>query len=174
MVEATEPEVGSDTGWLAGPVRANYSAEAEKFKGIFSTDNHHYPMGTGRLLAMGLKGIADAGRKNAGAASDDVRARNLLSISRSYDRVRTYVEKHAALAGATAAAGDEQARERLMTVARNCAALAAGPPSTFHQAIQLFWFALPLRNRAGSSTLGSVCTCSRVQTEGGGRARGGR
>jgi formate C-acetyltransferase len=113
-------------------------------------------MGTGQLLAMGLKGIADAARKNAGSASDEVRARNLLSISRSYDRVRTYVEKHAALARTTAAAGDEQARERLMTVASNCDALAAGPPSTFHQAIQLLWFALPLRNRAGSSTLGRL------------------
>ncbi|MCY2931198.1 MAG: hypothetical protein NTV86_17255 [Planctomycetota bacterium] len=151
---ATDPVI-PPAGILAGPLRRTELAPPPA-GWDWGDDNLHYPMDVGTLLQRGCTGIAATARANAANLAGE-QAHYLRCIARTLEAVTAFVAAHARLARdqADSAAGPE--RQRLHTIAAQCAALAAGPPRTFAQAVQLFWFVHSLRGAYNcSSTIGRL------------------
>ncbi len=154
-IEADLAGIGAtipSTGILAGPLRRAAPTGGTDW----GDDNLHYPMDVGTLLRLGCVGIAATARVNAAVQAGE-QAHYLVCIARTYEAVRAFVATHAALASERAAQAGGAERQRLQAIADNCAALAAGPPQTFAQAVQMFWFVHCLRGMFGwSSTIGRL------------------
>jgi pyruvate-formate lyase len=157
MLTETKVEItGADT-LLVGPKKLEPEKAAEMFPDGYGADNYHYPMGLKQLMELGLPGIAAKARATADTLDDDsVDKHYLLAIAGAYDAACDFVRRwaDAATDAADAATGDE--RLRLNTIAGVCRSLSENAPQTFHEAVQLFWFAFPMRNGAITSPPGRM------------------
>ena len=109
-------------------------------------DNKHFSMNMGVLLAKGFSGIAQDARRNAGSLTGE-EAHYLCCISDCYEAATEFVARHAEMAVLVARSSDGQSLERLNQIADVCRSLAVGPPESFREAVQLFWFAWNIRGR---------------------------
>ena len=103
--------------------------------------NPHDPPHYARLLRVGLPGIRDHARARTAHEIDPERREFLEAVAIAYDAACRYVAKHARRAAELAATErDPRRRGELEQIAAVCDELAAGPPSSFHAALQLVQF----------------------------------
>jgi formate C-acetyltransferase len=110
--------------------------------------NSHYPPGHELILRLGLPGIRDEARRRLQGESDPAKVDFLRAVEISYDAACQYVLDHARLADDLAACEAEpRRRAELERIAAICCELAAGPPTSFYAALQLFQFVRVLGGR---------------------------
>ena len=101
----------------------------------------HFPPSHATILSMGLAGIRDNAQQRAAQETDPDRREFLEAVVIAYDAACRYVERHARRASEMAAREtDPRRRDELGRIAAVCDELAAGPPSSFHAALQLVQF----------------------------------
>jgi len=157
MLAATPVEIGPE-GLLVGPAHCNCRAADRRmaeigFRGC--ADNQHFPMDVGNLMALGFAGIAARARANAARLGGE-RAAYLQAIAVCHASAAGFAGRHAEAAERLASEAEGPERDRLTRIATSCGALSTGPPRTFVQAVQLFWFAYVMRSGRGSSTIGRL------------------
>ena len=159
VLSATEPQLPSE-GILAGPKHLSELPYAEQMCADID-DNLHFPMDVGNLFSLGVTGISATARMNADSM-DHERSAILHAIAEVFEGMTDFICLHAHMAEtlmnessfADAAAED---RRRLFSIADNCRVLSQGPPKTFVQAVQLFWFVHCARSRGSyGSTIGRL------------------
>jgi len=140
---------------LVGPARLNHDVACKIVPGVWGADGYHCPLGTKQLMSLGLPGIAKTAASNAKKTSGFESA-YLKAIARCYRAATDFVASwaDAATAAADAAAGADHLR--LTRIAQSCRTLTAGPPDSFQSAVQLLWFALPMRNACLTSPPGRL------------------
>ncbi len=149
-IAATPPEIRPQ-GLIAGPMHRRTEQGTN-----WGSDNLHYPMDVRTLMRLGAGGIAATARANAADLAPE-QADYLRNIARVFDAVTSFMAAHAKTAQDQMAGATTVEHRRLKTIADNCTALAAGPPRTFAQAVQLFWFVHSLRGMSDvSSTIGRL------------------
>jgi formate C-acetyltransferase len=137
LLDASQLSIQDDEliigGCLATP------AEGSQFDlGIYDP---HYPPNYTRLLRVGLAGIRDHARARAAHETDPERREFLDAVAIAYDAACRYVGKHARHASEMAANESDPRRSReLARIAAVCNELSAGPPTSFHAALQLVQF----------------------------------
>ncbi|MEI6808042.1 MAG: pyruvate formate lyase family protein [bacterium] len=146
ILQSTEPVVHR-TGLLAGPVGLNFQKALEKLGDWpwLGDDNLHFPMNIATLLKLGFSGIETTARSNAKKLSGD-QAAYLLAIADTHKAAGLFIAAHAQAAESAAGSAGADA-VRLKRIAGSCFNLAQRPPSTFLEAVQLFWFAYVIRGR---------------------------
>jgi pyruvate-formate lyase len=109
-------------------------------------DNKHFSMNLGFLLVRGFTGIAGDARRSAKRVANE-EAHYLGCISDCYEAATECVARHAEMADLVARSSGGQSLERLKQIGDVCRSLAVGPPESFREAVQLFWFAWNIRGR---------------------------
>jgi pyruvate-formate lyase len=110
--------------------------------------NTHYPPGHEILLRMGLPGMREEARRRLRTETDPDKIDFMRAVEISYDAACEYVRKHARLADALAGSETDNLRiDELRQIAEICRELAAGPPTSFYAALQLFQFVRVLGGR---------------------------
>ena len=164
MINAVEMEIQDVDNDLIGPPRLKNEYKWNKQDEEHIVDSMHFPLGTGQLMLLGFRGIADAAAANS-KKTQGLESEYLSAISTCHNAACEYASKWAAAAKEAAAAAAESGisttsrqkdYDRLCRIAAACKALSQGAPKTFQEALQLFWFALPIRNAGSSSTLGRL------------------
>ena len=108
----------------------------------------HFPPGYPTLLRLGLPGIRDQARDRQEGETDPDRRVFLRAVEIAYDAACTYMARYAVLAADLAAAElDSVRRTDLDRIASACRELIAGPPTSFHTALQLVQFTRVLGGR---------------------------
>jgi formate C-acetyltransferase len=108
----------------------------------------HFPPGYPTLLRLGLPGIRDQARARLKGEADPDRAAFLRAVEISYRAACDYVGRYATFATDLAAAElDPARRSDLERIAAACNELVAGPPISFHAALQLVQFTRVLGGR---------------------------
>ena len=154
VLNATEPEIPFE-GILAGPKHLNELPNADEMCGGID-DNLHFPMDVGNLLALGVTGIVATARTNANSM-DFERKMMLYSIADVFEGIAAFIQRHAEKVETLMAGAPSGDRNRLGSIAENCRFLSQGPPETFAQAVQLFWFVHCARSRGQyGSTIGRL------------------
>lgn len=103
--------------------------------------NTHYPPGHETILNMGLAGIRDYARKRLETELDKEKREFLEAVKISYDSACKYVQKYADYLDKMALLETNPARkEELREISDICYELANDRPTSFHSALQLFWF----------------------------------
>lgn len=101
----------------------------------------HYPPGHAMLMARGLAGIRDRAHQKLETETDAARRDFLRAVEVSYEAACGYVARFAAHASDLAAKeSDPRRAAELERIAAVCRELAAGPPGSFHSALQLLQF----------------------------------
>jgi pyruvate-formate lyase len=137
LLEASEPFIQDDE-WIVGGCLAT-PAEGSQFD--LGQYDPHYPPNHANILRVGWAGIRDHAQERAEQESDPGRREFLEAVAISYDAACRYVAKHARRASEMAdRESDPRRRSELERIAAVCDELAAGPPSSFHAALQLFQF----------------------------------
>lgn len=156
MLDGVEIEIQEDDCYLVGPARLQNDHPWSKPDGERIDDNRHFPMGTGQLMSLGFRGIANVAAANS-QRTRGLESEYLAAIARCYRVASEYVAKWALTAKVAAknAEGQED-RDGLESISIGCESLAEDPPHSFQEALQLFWFALSMRNAGRSSTLGRL------------------
>lgn len=134
-----------ESGFLAGPI---YPVRPMIESGVwrkqsYGWDNSHFPLNYQLLMRDGIAGIV----RRAKAPHDglDVQQQEYRRlIADSWTAVGEYILRHADKAQALVVQHPEDA-ERLNRIALNCRTIVQGPPDTFEQGVQLFWFIWRLR-----------------------------
>jgi formate C-acetyltransferase len=151
---ATEPVIPV-AGILAGPLRRTETPDGSN-RLRWDADNLHFPMNVGNLLRLGPRGIARQAAANAAGLPAE-QANYLRAIAATYEAVCRFIAAHAEAAQGQMRGATTAERNRLETIAANCRAVSEGPPGTFAQAVQLFWFVHCIRGCHNlSSTIGRL------------------
>ena len=156
MLEETAISVPAEKDeHLVGPSNMNSKAASDRFPGVWGADGYHCPLGTKQLMELGLAGIAKTAATNA-AKLTGLESRYLAAIARCYEAASSYAAAWADAAAEAADAAVGEHRLRLTRIAASCRTLAEGPPDSFQSALQLLWFALPMRNASLTSPPGRL------------------
>ncbi|MCJ7548179.1 MAG: hypothetical protein MUQ30_00670 [Anaerolineae bacterium] len=103
--------------------------------------DRHFPPGYPTLLRLGLPGIRDQARSRLVGETSAEKRVFLRAVEIAYDAACAYVGRYAALAADLAVAEDDFTRRSdLIRIATACRELTAGPPTSFHAALQLVQF----------------------------------
>jgi len=137
LLETSEPFMQDDELIIGGCMAT--PAEGSQFNlGIYDP---HYPPNYARLLRVGLAGIRDHAQSRSAQETDLERREFLDAVAIAYAAACRYVSKHARLASEMAACEPNLRRcYELGRIAAVCHELAAGPPTSFHAALQLVQF----------------------------------
>lgn len=117
-------------------------------------DHKHYAFNHS-FLEIGLPAIVRETVENACKVTGTPSA-YLLAISQAYAAIVGYIERHAEKAAALASGATGKERERFLTIARTCSAIAVGPPGTFLEAVQLYKFMYRIRCAYHTATIGRL------------------
>ena len=103
--------------------------------------NSHYPPGHERILNMGLTGIRDYSRENLKDVTDPEKRDFFQAVEISYDSACRYVQKYADYTNEMLLLETNPRRkDELKKISDVCYEIATGRPTSFHSALQLFWF----------------------------------
>jgi pyruvate-formate lyase len=137
LLEASEPFIQDDEMIVGGGLVT--PEEGSEFN--LGHYDPHFPPNHAAILSAGLAGIRDSAQERAARETDPEGRGFLEAVAIAYDAACGYVEKHARCAAEMAAhETDGRRREELGRIAAVCHELAAGPPSSFHAALQLVQF----------------------------------
>ncbi|HGJ64910.1 TPA: hypothetical protein ENS27_05905 [bacterium] len=101
----------------------------------------HYPPGHELILNMGLAGIRDYAKDALLDETDPEKIEFLQSVEISYNSACQYVQKYADFMGdLSLKETDPKRKDELEKIAEICEELANRKPTSFHSALQLFWF----------------------------------
>ncbi|MHC4561874.1 MAG: pyruvate formate lyase family protein [Planctomycetota bacterium] len=140
---------------LVSPIRLNHDAANKLVPDTWGADGYHQSLGTKQLMELGLAGIAEMAERNA----EKVKGFNhhyLLGIARVYRRACQYCRDWADAAAEAADAAVDEGRLRLKRIESVCRSLAEGPPQSLHEAVQLAWFGMTMRNACLTSPPGRL------------------
>ncbi len=103
--------------------------------------NTHYPPGHELILNMGLAGIRDYARERLQYETDPEKIEFLESVEISYDSACKYIMKYADYTSDMyLLETNPKRKDELKKISDICYELAEGRPTSFHSALQLFWF----------------------------------
>jgi formate C-acetyltransferase len=137
LLEASEPFI-QDGELIVGGCLVTPEAGSDLNLGHYDP---HFPPNYETILGAGLAGIRDEAQTRAAQEIDPDRREFLEAVDIAYDAACGYVAKHARCAAEMAMGEtDGRRREELRRIAAVCDELAAGPPSSFHAALQLVRF----------------------------------
>lgn len=154
MLASTPVEMPGE-GVLVGPPHFNWQAADEKCGPSPCWDNLHAPLNAGQLLRLGFAGIAAQARANAARLTGEP-ALYLEAVARCHQSAADTAARYADAADFLQLKANGDPSRRVHRIATTCRALAQGPPRTFLQAVQLFWFAFAMRNRSFCSPIGRL------------------
>ncbi len=117
-------------------------------------DHKHYAFNHS-FLEIGLPAIVAETAANARKATG-VASQYLSAISDAYTAIIGFIQRHADEAAALAPQADGAERQRLEEMSRTCAAIAARPPETFLEAVQLYKFMYRIRCDYHTATIGRL------------------
>jgi len=124
---------------LAGVILAHLPGDRGSFP--LGEYDPHYPPGHIKLLRHGFAGIRDRAREKLEEETDPQKREFLESVAISYDAACRYAKRNADHARELAEdENDEQRKEELQQIANVCDEISAGAPTSFHAALQMFWF----------------------------------
>ncbi|MBN2389468.1 MAG: hypothetical protein JXR84_02010 [Anaerolineae bacterium] len=137
ILEASEPFIQDDEliigGCLVTPEEGSTFALGHY--------DPHFPPNYATLLRVGLAGMRDHAQERAAKETDPEKREFLEAVAIAYEAACGYIKKHARLADEmTSRETDPCRKEELKRIATVCEELAAGPPSSFHAALQLVQF----------------------------------
>ncbi len=102
----------------------------------------HYTPDFGVILRKGIGGIlAEAEERKKDPSLLPINREFLDSVTVAYEGLRGWILRYAAEAVSLAEAEQGIRREELLTIARICEKISNDPADTFHEAVQLLWFA---------------------------------
>jgi len=137
---------------IAGPtlIRNEYR------EALRHNDNLHFPMGTA-YLEYGVPGVAALARQTLASCESD-RQRGLLSgIAAACDEIAAWFARYVpALDRQIASAETTSEKSRLSIMRENMAALSAGRPQTFPQAVQLMYLMWRLHCAEANGSIGRL------------------
>jgi pyruvate-formate lyase len=137
LLDSSQPFIQDDE-LIVGGCMATPTEGSQFDLGIYDP---HYPPNHARLLRVGLPGIRDHAQERAAQETDPERREFLDAVAIAYDAACRYVSRHARRASEMAARErDPRRRRELEQIAGVCDELAAGPPTSFHAALQLVQF----------------------------------
>ncbi|MDP6115379.1 MAG: pyruvate formate lyase family protein [Planctomycetota bacterium] len=137
VLDASSPHI--EPNQLIAGVAIARPAEGSNIE--FGHYDGHYPPGHANLLAWGWPEVRDRARRQLEAETDPDKRDFLEAVAISYDAAIRLAERYAAHLNELAGNTDEPERRRDLTrAAAACTELAAGPPATFHGALQMQWF----------------------------------
>ena len=137
LLESSQPFIQDDE-LIVGGCMATPTEGSQFDLGIYDP---HFPPNYARLLRAGLAGVRDHAQSRAAQETDPERREFLDAVAIAYDAACRYVAKHAQRASEMAAGERDPRRSReLEQIAAVCHELAAGPPTSFHAALQLVQF----------------------------------
>ena len=145
------------TGRLAGAneySRADDEALLGESPAWASGDHKHYAFNHS-FLQTGLSGIVAETAANA-RKTTGLESQYLAAISDTYSAIIGFITRHADVAAQLAAQAEGPEPERLTTMSRTCAAIAARPPETFLEAVQLYKFMYRIRCDYHTATIGRL------------------
>ncbi len=152
-----KPVAIPDTGRLAGA--DEYSrAEDEALLGEspdWAAGDHKHFAFNHSFLQVGLPAIVAETAANSEKVSG-VESQYLAAISDTYTAIIGFIQRHAEAAAEQAAQVDGAERERLLTMSQTCSAIAARPPETFLEAVQLYKFMYRIRCDYHTATIGRL------------------
>jgi len=154
MLDAT-PLAVPEQGLLVGPAHYNWQAADEACGPTPCWDNLHAPLNVSQLLRLGFPGIAATARANA-ARLEGEPAASLEAVACCHEAAAYTAARYADAADFLNLKANGNASRRVYRIAATCRALSAGPPRTFLQAVQLFWFAYAMRNHRHGSPIGRL------------------
>jgi pyruvate formate-lyase/glycerol dehydratase family glycyl radical enzyme len=128
-----------------------FEAMAEEWKdayeaGIFTEFMEQrapgHTVGDGKIYQKGMLGFkADIAKALVNLGSDGRKREQLKAMDIAADAVMTFARRHADLAGRMASREkDPELRRELELIREICTRVPANPPSTFHEALQMYWF----------------------------------
>lgn len=137
------PVILPKTGVICGRTDARfYDGEAmEALYGrrlYFGVDNIHFPMGQ-YFMDVGLDEVVRLCRQTQSNAADDVKKAYAKGIGDTFEAISRFIDKHAQ---AALEVGDDRHRQ----MAGVCARIAHLKPSSFYEAVQLYWFIWTIRS----------------------------
>ncbi len=101
----------------------------------------HYPPGHELILNMGIAGIRDYARERLQYETDPSAIEFLKSVEISYDAACRYIMKYADyISNISLLETSPKRKDELKRISDICYELAIGRPTSFHSALQLFWF----------------------------------
>jgi formate C-acetyltransferase len=137
LLQASEPFIQDDE-WIVGGCLVTPADGSQFDLGHYDP---HFPPNHANILRVGLAGIRDHAQERAAQETDPERREFLEAVAIAYDAACDYVQKHARRASAMAARESAPHRSHeLARISAVCDELAAGPPTSFHAALQLVQF----------------------------------
>jgi pyruvate-formate lyase len=101
----------------------------------------HYPPGHETILNMGLTGIRDYARKRLETEIDNEKKEFLRAVEISYDSACKYAQKYADyISEMSLLETNPKRKDELKEISDVCHEIANDRPTSFHSALQLFWF----------------------------------
>ena len=103
--------------------------------------NGHYPPGHANLLTWGWPGIRDRAQQRLRTETNSAKRDFLEGVAVSFDAAVRFAGRYADHLSHLAEGTEDAARRNdLSRAAAACAELVAGPPASFHAALQMQWF----------------------------------
>jgi pyruvate-formate lyase len=137
LLEASEPFIQDDE-LIVGCCLVTPQEGSELDLGHYDP---HFPPNHEAILKVGLAGMRDGAQDRVAGETDPHKRQFLEAVAIAYDAACAYVEKHARCAAEMAnRETDPRRKDELGRIAAVCHELAAGPPSSFHAALQLVQF----------------------------------
>jgi len=137
LLEASEPFIQNDE-LIVG---CSLAIPRDKSSIDLGYYNRHYPPGHAKILQMGFTGIRDYAKKRLLTENSSEKRDFLSAVQISYDAACNYAEKYAVFAEQRAVSeAQQQRKDELEKIASICHELATKKPTSFHAALQLFWF----------------------------------
>ena len=153
------------TAAMPESIREASMVKAIHGEGNMTSGDGHIVPDFAKLLRLGLDGIIAVTQSELAqldiAENDTLRKQAFWqSIIISMQATKRLICRYASLARELAAQADQELRKaELLKIATNCEWLVSNPPSTFHEAIQLVWFAhlvIQIESNGHSASLGRL------------------
>ncbi len=147
-----------DTGLIVGFTRIDNSLISSNFgagPNFTLGDNMHFPMGTS-FLELGFQGVSKKAKQNISEEKTTEQNSILESISEVYSAASAFVLRHIKEIDNKILVTSDTERDRLLAIRDNLYGIVNDAPSSFAQAIQLYYLAWRVRCVSRTATIGRL------------------